>query len=183
MKNIADLLITREVSRMRNYPGHRVRHRSSMRGKNGVTYTGKVRLSHCLRVAYISYAVARVFGSDGRKSARAGLLHDCGFDPGSMEPRIIQILRHASRGALISRNLGEPNEISQAIYSHMFPLNPRFPPSSGISLILWFADKLDAILETISLSPILDKKLNQCEISTALAVRRSGNGTRPRLLR
>lgn len=173
MKEIADLLTRKEVIRMLYYPGHRVHHRSSMKGKNGTPYAKKVRLSHCIRVAYISYAIADVLGLDKRVSARAGLLHDCGFDPGSHDSSIVQILRHSSRGALISHELGEPYEVSMAIYSHMFPLNPRFPPASGTSLVLWFADKLDAVLETISLSTVLDKKLNQYRITTRLDGQRS----------
>ncbi|WXG42525.1 MAG: HD domain-containing protein [Promethearchaeati archaeon SRVP18_Atabeyarchaeia-1] len=173
MSRIADLLKTKEVSRMAYYPGHRVHHRSLMKGENGATFAKKIRLNHCLRVAYICYTVAGILGLDRGISARAGLLHDCGLDPRSSEPRIVQILRHASRGALISHRLGESYEVSKAIYSHMFPLNPRFPPSSGISLVLWFADKLDAVLETLSFSTVLDKTLNQYRISITPAVRRT----------
>jgi putative nucleotidyltransferase with HDIG domain len=168
MKEIADLLQREEVIRMIHYPGHRVYHRSSMRGRNGTIYSKKLRLNHCLRVAYLSYTMAGIFGFDKRVAARGGLLHDCGFDPKSHGSRIVQILRHASRGALISHQLGEADEVSRGIYSHMFPMNPRSPPATGTSLILWFADKIDAVLETISFSTVLDKILNQYRVTTRL---------------
>lgn len=168
MKQIADLLPRREVIRMTHYPGHRVYHRSAMQGRSGAIYSKKLRINHCLRVAYFSYSLARMLGLNKRIAARAGLLHDCGFDPGSREPRVAQILRHASRGALLSRELGETHEVSRAIYSHMFPLNPRSPPATGMSMILWLADKVDAVLETFSFSTALDKILNQYRITTRI---------------
>jgi putative nucleotidyltransferase with HDIG domain len=112
--------------------------------------------------------LAGIFGIDKRAAARAGLLHDCGLDPKSHLSRIAQILRHASTGALISHQLGESDKVARAIYSHMFPINPRRPPATGTSLVLWFADKMDAVLETISFSPVLDKILNQCKVSTRI---------------
>jgi putative nucleotidyltransferase with HDIG domain len=173
MEKIADLLPKKEVIRMQYYPGHRVHHRSSMNGKNGAIYTKKVRLAHCLRVAYLSYAMAGTLGLDKKMSARAGLLHDCGFNQRSPESRIADIFEHPKRGALISNRLGEPYEVSEAIRSHMFPLNPRFPPRSGTALVLWLADKFDAILEIISFSTVLDEKLNQYRIITTLRELRS----------
>jgi hypothetical protein len=72
-----------------------------------------------------------------------------------------QVVKHASRGAEIARDLGEPPQIAKAISSHMFPLSPRNLPSSGQSLILWFADKIDSFLEYIGLSVLLDKRINE----------------------
>ena len=168
IEQIADLLKKDEVVRMMHYPGHRVHHRSSMHGKGGAAYSKKVRLDHCLRVAYISYTMAGILGLDKRVAARSGLLHDCGFDPESHESSTVQILRHPSRGALISHQLGETDEVSRAIYSHMFPINPGRPPATVTSLVLWFADKIDAVFETISFSTVLDKILNQYRVTTKL---------------
>jgi putative nucleotidyltransferase with HDIG domain len=157
---IRDLLSKREVIRLAYYPGHRVTHRFP-KDKNSIAQSRKKRLDHSLRVAYISYALARFLRVNKRNTARAGLLHDCGFDPDSAEHPMTQVVKHASRGAEIASAQGEPQEIVKAISSHMFPLSPRNPPSSGQSLILWFADKIDSFLEYIGLSIILDKRINQ----------------------
>jgi putative nucleotidyltransferase with HDIG domain len=166
MKQIVDLLQRDEVIRMMHYPGHRVHHRSSMQGRTGAVYSRKVRLYHCLRVAYMSYTLAGLLGLDKRVAARSGLLHDTGFDPESRETRAAQIRSHPSRGARIAHQLGESDRVSAAIYSHMFPVNPRSPPATGIALVLWFADKVDAILEMISFSIVLDKILKQYMVNT-----------------
>jgi putative nucleotidyltransferase with HDIG domain len=157
---IRDLLSRDEVIRLAYYPGHRVSHRFP-KDKSSMVHSRKRRLNHSLRVSYISYTLARFFRINRRNTARAGLLHDSGFNPDSAEHSMTQVVKHASRGAEIARNRGEPQEIVNAISSHMFPLNPRTPPSSGLSLILWFADKIDSFLEYLGLSIILDKRINE----------------------
>lgn len=157
---IRDLLSKNEVIRMAYYPGHRVSRRFP-RGKNGIAELKRRRLNHCLRVGYLSYALARILRVNKRIAARAGLLHDCGFNPDSAQSPIAQVVKHSSRGAEIARRLCEPQETVKAISSHMFPLNLRNPPSSVQSLILWFADKMDSFLEYIGLSVFLDKRINE----------------------
>ena len=157
---IRDLLSKREIIRLAYYPGHRVTHRFP-KDKKSIVHSKKKRLNHCLRVAYISYALARFLRVNRRNAARAGLLHDCGFNPDSHEHSMSQVVKHASRGAEIARNLGEPQQIVEAISSHMFPLSPLNPPSSGQSLILWLADKIDSFLEYVGLSILLDKRINE----------------------
>jgi putative nucleotidyltransferase with HDIG domain len=157
---IRDLLSRKEVLRLAYYPGHRVSHRFP-KDKNDLAKSKRKRLNHSLRVAYISYTLARFLRANRRNTARAGLLHDSGFNPDSTEHPIAQVVNHASRGAKIAQKQGEPKEIVKAISSHMFPLNPRNPPSSGLSLILWLADKLDSFLEYIGLSFLLDKRISE----------------------
>jgi uncharacterized protein len=156
---IKDLLSKKEVIRLRYYPGHRMSHRFPQ-NKNRICESKRTRLNHSLRVAYISYTLARILRINRRKAARAGLLHDCGFDPDSNEPPVTQVVKHPSRGAIIASKLGESQDIVRAISSHMFPLNARSPPSSGQSLIIWFADKMDSFMEFIGLSVLLDKRIN-----------------------
>jgi putative nucleotidyltransferase with HDIG domain len=160
-KQIRDLLSRKEVLRLAYYPGHRMSHRFP-KDKNDLAKSKRRRLNHSLRVAYISYTLARFLRANTRNPARAGLLHDSGFNPDSTEHPIGQVAKHASRGAEIAESQGESIEIVKAISSHMFPLNPRNPPSSGLSLILWLSDKLDSFLEYIGLSFLLDKRISEC---------------------
>lgn len=157
---IRDLVSKNEVIRLAYYPGHRLSHRFS-RDKSRIAQSKRKRLNHSLRVAYISYTLARFLRTNKRNTARAGLLHDCGFNPDSAEHPITQVVKHASKGAEIACKQNEPQEIVKAISSHMFPLNPRNPPASGQSLILWFADKMDSFLEYIGLSVLLDKRISE----------------------
>jgi putative nucleotidyltransferase with HDIG domain len=140
--------------------------------KNSISQSNRTRLNRSLRVAYISYMLARVLRINKRTTARAGLLHDCGFDPGLTEPPVTQVVKHSSRGAIIARKLGERQDIVRAISSHMFPLNARSLPSSGQSLILWFADKMDSFPEFIGLSVLLDKRINDIANVTLLSSNR-----------
>jgi len=159
-KQIRDLLSRNEVIRLAYYPGHTLLH-GFPKDRKAIAQSRKNRLKHSLRVAYISYTFARFLGANRRNTARVGLLHDCGLDPDSAEHHIIQLVKHSSRGAKIARRLGEPREISEAILSHMYPINPRNPPSSRQSFILWFADKIDSILEYVGLSNLLDKRISE----------------------
>jgi uncharacterized protein len=164
---IRDLLSRNEVIRMAYYPGHSVSHRFP-REINRIAGLKKGRLNHCLRVGYLSYTLARILRVNKRIAARAGLLHDCGFIPDSAQNPMTQVVKHSSRGAEIARRLGEPQETVKAIFSHMFPLNLRNPPSSVQSLVLWLADKMDSFLEYIDLSVLLDKRINETVGSKSL---------------
>jgi uncharacterized protein len=171
-KQIRDLLSKKEVIRLNYYPGHRMSHRFPD-GKDRIYQSKRTRLKHSLRVAYISYTLARILRINKRTAARAGLLHDCGFDPDLTESPVIQVVKHPSRGAMIARKLGERQDVFRAISSHMFPLNARSPPSTGQSLILWFADKMDSFLEFIGLSVLLDKRINDTANVTSLSLNRA----------
>ena len=160
IRSIRDLLSTEEVTHLRHIRGHSVSSRVVVE-KNVALGIRKSRFGHSLRVAYFSYAIAGLLRYDKVRAARAGLLHDCGLRPGSKESTTTQMLKHPLRGALIARKMGEDEQIVRAINSHMFPLNFRFSPSSRLSFIVWLADKIDGVLEFISLSTVLDKVLNQ----------------------
>jgi len=133
---MADLLEAEVLKSLEGFPSHAL---ARSRGD---------RASHSLRVAFLSYAIAGLLGADRRTCARAGLLHDVGYEPG--EGVLEATLRHSGRSIAIARALGERPAVLEAMRGHMFPLEA--PPRSLEGLIVWFSDKLDAVLELLGLS-------------------------------
>jgi len=111
------------------------------------------RASHSLRVAFLSYVIARLFRADQRVCARAGLLHDVGYE--AEEGVLEATLKHSGRSVRIARGLGESWAVLKAIEGHMFPL--EMPPRSLEGLIVWFSDKLDALLELLHFSGPIER--------------------------
>jgi putative nucleotidyltransferase with HDIG domain len=156
ISKIRDLLTRDEIKRVAHYPGHKLSHHSPKHTGSTVSIR-KQRLGHCIRVSYFAYRLASIVGANKGTSARAGLLHDCGFDPESCESPFIQVVEHPLRGAKIAHRLGEPEEVVSAVFSHMFPLNIRHPPSSLESFVVWLSDKVASVLEFFGLAfPDLD---------------------------
>ncbi len=98
------------------------------------------RLDHCLKVAWLSYQVARRFSLDGVAAARGGVLHDLFYYEwltegprlhGFRHPRIC--LENARRVALLSAIEED------VIIKHMWPLTVS-PPRYAESWIVCFID-------------------------------------------
>lgn len=129
---IRDLAEIGELRRLSGYPGHK------HFGEN------KQRLRHSYMVSWLSYKIALRLGLDTRLVARAGLLHDIGYDPDG-HGAINQILFHAGRGAGKVREMGEDEKISKIVSQHMSPLG--WPPTSLESWTVWLGDKIASVLE------------------------------------
>ena len=145
---VADLLAKGVLKRIENLPSH------------ALARSGGDRASHSLRVAFLSYAIAGLVGADGCVCARAGLLHDIGYEPG--ESVLEATIRHSRRSIGIAEELGEGRAVLRAMEGHMFPLEA--PPRSLEGLIVWFSDKLDALLELLGLSGPVER------VARALAI-------------
>jgi len=138
---ISDILLSGVLEKLKAYPSH------SISGPGD-------RASHCLRTAYLAYKMARLFRADERACARAGLLHDVGYEAGS---GILEaILEHAGKSARVARDLGEDEVVVRAVRDHMFPISGR-PPASRVALVVWLADKLDSLLELVGFTGWLNK--------------------------
>ena len=132
---IEDLLRDNElVDRMSDYPSHRL--------SDHIKKTNGGRLDHCLRVAYMSYRLAKILKLDKRRCSRAGFLHDCGY--GTNESAGVQFLKHFFYSAEIARRRKEW-DVAEIVESHMFPIGKV--PNSIEAIVLWVVDKLDAILD------------------------------------
>jgi putative nucleotidyltransferase with HDIG domain len=144
---IQDLLGNPDLVRLQCLPSHRFRSHVSKQG------TG--RLSHCLRVAYLSHRLAGLFRASKKDSARAGLLHDYGYLACSRSPGHA-VLTHHIVGAAIIKRMGYEN-LGSAIESHMFPIG--MPPLSRVAMTIWLADKIDSVLDLLHLNGSLDRQL------------------------
>lgn len=146
-KAISDLAFLPFVKGLGDYPAHRLADHVKGRGKG--------RERHAFRVSYMSYHLARFFGVSSRDCARAGILHDVGYD--GRRSVVVNLLTHHVRSASVARNLGESGKIIEMIESHMFPIGNMISSKEG--LILWVADKIDSILDLLHVSDMLDQFL------------------------
>ncbi|MBP1468160.1 HD domain-containing protein [Candidatus Chloroploca sp. M-50] len=93
---------------------------------------------HMLRVARYSYALAPLMGADQRTATRAAILHD-------LDSRLGTLTTHGAIAARVAAELGEGEEVSQAIVSHMYPLGPR--PTTREGWVLAVADKIASVTD------------------------------------
>ncbi|MEM1798097.1 MAG: HD domain-containing protein [Candidatus Jordarchaeales archaeon] len=135
------------ISHLKNYPSHSFSEHLARKGSG--------RFTHSLRVGYLSFSLAMLTRCDPFTCARAGVLHDAGYDAENLASPLKQLLSHAERGAKLAASIGEPRAVVEAIKTHMFPLGS--PPRTREALIVWIADKFDALLELIGLTRILNK--------------------------
>lgn len=91
---------------------------------------------HIMRVARYSYHLAPLLGADRRTVVRAALLHD-------LDSRLGTLTTHGAIAARVAAEMGEPECVSQAIVSHMYPLGPR--PTSREGWVLALADKVASV--------------------------------------
>ncbi len=134
------------ISHLRSYPSHSA--------SDHLRRKGSGRFAHSLRVGYLSFSLSRLIGCSSSVCARAGVLHDAGYDVKDSANVIRQLLSHAEKGASIAESMGEPCTVVEAIRTHMFPLGG--PPKTAESFVVWFTDKVDAVLEFLGLTRLLD---------------------------
>ena len=107
---------------------------------------------HCMRVSLQAYKMAKLFHSDYRSAAIAGLLHDFYTTPWQdvkiKQPFLkMHAFSHAS-DALNNAKKFYPDylnkKVENAILRHMFPLNIT-PPTHMTSYIVTIADKISSL--------------------------------------
>lgn len=96
---------------------------------------------HMMRVARYSYYLAPILGADQRTATRAAILHD-------IDSRLGTLRTHGAIAAQVAAELGEPEPVSQAIISHMYPLGPR--PTTREGWVLAVADKIASFTDMTS---------------------------------
>ncbi|MEM3526650.1 MAG: HD domain-containing protein [Candidatus Jordarchaeaceae archaeon] len=143
---VEDLRDSEYLRKLEKYPSHKF---------SKVKREGNRRRDHCVRVSYLSFRICKFLGGDAKVCARAGILHDIGYDYRSIHRPLSQIFRHARKGAAISLMIGENLKVVEAIETHMFPIGGA--PRSREALIVWIADKLDVLFEIFRLSKIIEK--------------------------
>lgn len=110
------------------------------------------RLSHCLRVSYLSYKICKRLRLDARSAARAGLLHDFFLYDWHKagQSRGLHGVSHPGEALLNAERYFALNEREKdAILRHMWPLTPR-PPKYPESYVITFADKYCAAAEAFT---------------------------------
>ncbi len=133
---VRELAMDDRVQKMKTFPQH-----------GSVSTYG-----HCLRVAFLSYRIARRFGIciDEEAMVRGALLHDYYLydwhEPGHT--------RHAAgHAAAAAENARRDFDIGDRefdiIRSHMWPISPGDYPGSREALIVCAADKLCTLEETL----------------------------------
>ncbi|NTU81835.1 MAG: HD domain-containing protein [Chloroflexales bacterium] len=96
---------------------------------------------HMMRVARYSYYLAPILGADRRTATRAAILHD-------IDSRLGTLRTHGAIAAQVAAELGEPEMVSRAIVSHMYPLGPR--PTTREGWVLAVADKIASFTDLTS---------------------------------
>lgn len=91
---------------------------------------------HLMRTVKYSGRIARLFRADERVCVRAAMIHDIDSRDGTLSTHGIIAARWAARQ-------GEPEEVCEAIKSHMYPIGPF--PSSREAWVLVVADKVASL--------------------------------------
>lgn len=114
-----------------------------------IEHHGTTRFLHSMRVAYISYKVAKFLRLDYREVARAGLLHD--FFLSDMErttkDKFLSTFTHPKYAVATAQQYFKlSNKEVDIIESHMFPLYTSIPKYAE-SWIVSFVDKIIGTVE------------------------------------
>jgi glycyl-tRNA synthetase beta chain/uncharacterized protein len=96
---------------------------------------------HLMRVARYSYHLAPVMGADRRTAVRAAVLHD-------LDSRLGTLTTHGAIAARVAAEMGEPEAVSDAIVSHMYPFGPK--PTTREGWVLVVADKMASLSDLTS---------------------------------
>ncbi|MGQ9722770.1 MAG: HD domain-containing protein [Candidatus Jordarchaeum sp.] len=150
-KVVEDLLDSEYLKGLERYPSHRF--------SSKLVQEKNRRRDHCIRVGYLSFYLCKLLGGDARICARAGVLHDVGYDHQQVHKPLSQIFGHARKGATIAQRIGEHPRVVEVIKTHMYPIGGA--PRSREAFIVWIADKLDAFLEILQLSKLIETKLQK----------------------
>ncbi|HHT56510.1 MAG TPA: HD domain-containing protein [Herbinix luporum] len=121
--------------------------------QHGTTTT----LEHCENVAWISYLINEKLhlNADEKKLVEAAMLHDLYlYDWHDGDPsRKTHGFDHPEIACINAvKNFDVPEKVQEAIRSHMWPLTITKIPKSKEALIICFADKYCALIETIRLN-------------------------------
>ena len=148
---IEDLYFTREVQSLRQYEQH----------------LDIDRLSHVTSVAYLSYVIAKKYGTDYRKAARSAVLQDLFYydwrDGETGKWHKLHGYKHPKYAALNAAELNKTISETEldAIKRHMWPLT-LLPPKSKVGLIVCFADKYCASIEVLySINKKIKKRITK----------------------
>jgi glycyl-tRNA synthetase beta chain/uncharacterized protein len=87
---------------------------------------------HLMRSVKYSYRFARLLRADERVCLRAAIVHD-------IDSRLGTLTTHGAVAARWAADQGEPDEVCQAIVSHMYPFGPT--PTTREGWVLVLADK------------------------------------------
>ena len=87
---------------------------------------------HLMRSVKYSYRFARLLRADQRTCLRAAIVHD-------IDSRLGTLTTHGAVAAHWAAGQGEPDEVCQAIVSHMYPFGPA--PTTREGWVLVLADK------------------------------------------
>jgi glycyl-tRNA synthetase beta chain/uncharacterized protein len=93
---------------------------------------------HLMRVARYSYHLAPMLGADRRTAVRAAVLHD-------LDSRLGTLTTHGAIAARVAAEMGEPQAVSEAIVSHMYPFGPK--PTTREGWVLVVADKIASLTD------------------------------------
>ncbi|MEM2145573.1 MAG: HDIG domain-containing protein [Candidatus Jordarchaeaceae archaeon] len=143
---VEDLRDSEYLRRLEKYPSHRF---------SKVKQKGNRRRDHCIRVGYLSFRLCKFLGGNAKVCARAGILHDVGYDYRNVHKPLSQIFRHAAKGAAVAQMIGENLRVVEVVKTHMFPIGGV--PRSREAFAVWIADKLDALFEIFRLSKLIEK--------------------------
>lgn len=134
---------------------------------------------HMLRVARYSYHLAPLLGANRRTAVRAAILHD-------LDSRKGTLTTHGAIAAQVAAEMGEPQEVSEAIVSHMYPLGPK--PTTREGWVLVVADKIASFTDlTHFLGGLvtgysLKERRRLCQTDPYYAQRLSGKRRRRRMI-
>lgn len=101
---------------------------------------------HLLRSARFAYWIAKLVRADSRVCTRAGLLHD-------IYSRMGTWATHGAIAASVARQMGESEQVCNAIETHMFPVGPV--PTSKEGWVLVVADKMATFTDALHFLSLL----------------------------
>ena len=110
------------------------------------------RYTHCIKVSYRAYKIAKFLKADEKSVARSGLLHDFYYEipydcDNAHERMKLMAKEHPYLAVENSKKYFDINHIEEdAIISHMYPANLTLPKYKE-SWIVSFADKAVSLVE------------------------------------
>lgn len=144
-KIISEIIDRDEVQSMSKIPQHR----------NTISC-----LEHSIFVSYTSFRIARMFKTDTKSAAKAGLLHDFHLRNRFEENigALKHVLDHSEIAASNASMFDLTKEEEAAIRNHMWPMNITKFPKGMIPFIVNLSDKICATLEMSGVYKILNEK-------------------------
>jgi len=151
---VAPLLSNPNVQRLDDFVHH-------------VNYT---RLGHSLDVAYLSFCLAKLSGSDAKSCARAGLLHDMYFYEDHEGKSLAHMKNHPAEALENARTVCTLSAMEEdIILKHMWLVNLA-PPRYKESYIVTFVDKACALRERMFGMTVRRNRLRRRRLAAVLQV-------------